>query len=151
MSAVTRTAHGQAENVFSLTRIYAICYCPAVLKNVPIHSTAMRMKTTLYFEHIRKRPDRAIISEEWIMHAIRSPVKTEMKVKYFSDTDTAFVEFTDKPVAETKEIGENIYVDLDSNGNLVSMTIGHARKNARLQEFSYQEIDNSHREGGTTG
>ena len=63
-----------------------------------------------------------------------------MKVKYFSDTDTALVEFTDNEVVETKEVGENIYLDLDRNGNLVSMTIEHARSNARLQEFSYQEI-----------
>jgi uncharacterized protein YuzE len=63
-----------------------------------------------------------------------------MKVKYFSDTDTALVEFTDHEVEETKEISENIYVDLDREGNLVSMTIEHARTNARLPEFSYQEI-----------
>jgi len=63
-----------------------------------------------------------------------------MKVRYFSDTDTALVEFTNNEVAETKEIGENIYVDLDRQGNLVSMTIEHARTNARLQEFSYQEV-----------
>lgn len=63
-----------------------------------------------------------------------------MRVKYFSDTDTALLEFTDNAVSETKEISENIYADLDSQGNLVSMTIEHARKNARLDEFSYQEI-----------
>ncbi|MEW6220893.1 MAG: DUF2283 domain-containing protein [Thermodesulfobacteriota bacterium] len=63
-----------------------------------------------------------------------------MKVRYFSDTDTALIEFTDHEVAETREIGESIYVDLDTQGNLVSMTIEHARANARLQEFSYQEI-----------
>jgi uncharacterized protein YuzE len=63
-----------------------------------------------------------------------------MRVKYFSDTDTALVEFTDNEAIETKEISENIYIDLDRHGNLVSMTIEHARTNARLQEFSYQEI-----------
>jgi len=63
-----------------------------------------------------------------------------MKVKYFPDTDTAVVEFTDKEVHETKEISENIYVDLDQNGNLVSMTVEHARANAGLWEFSYQEM-----------
>jgi uncharacterized protein YuzE len=63
-----------------------------------------------------------------------------MRVKYFSDTDTALVEFTDQEVNETREISENIYVDLDSRGNLVSMTIEHARSNAQLHEFSYQEI-----------
>lgn len=63
-----------------------------------------------------------------------------MKVKYFPDTDTAHIEFTDKEVYETKEISENIYVDLDKDGNLVSMTIEHAKTNAKLWEFSFQEI-----------
>jgi uncharacterized protein YuzE len=73
-----------------------------------------------------------------------------MKVKYFSNTDTALVEFTDNEVSETREISENIYVDLDRQGNLVSMTIEHARLNARLPEFSYQEIFNGSKEEGQT-
>ena len=63
-----------------------------------------------------------------------------MRVKYFPDTDTALVEFTDNDAVETKEISENIYVDLDGSGNLVSMTIEHAQTNAQLREFSYQEV-----------
>ncbi len=63
-----------------------------------------------------------------------------MKVKYFPDTDTAHVEFTGKEVKETREISENVYVDLDKKGNLVNMTIEHAKENARLSEFSYQEV-----------
>ncbi|MGR3320220.1 MAG: DUF2283 domain-containing protein [Candidatus Anammoxibacter sp.] len=66
-----------------------------------------------------------------------------MKLKYFSDTDTALVEFTNKEVIETKEISENIYVDLDNDGNLVNMTIEHAKENASLSEFSYQEMFDS--------
>jgi len=63
-----------------------------------------------------------------------------MRVKYFSDTDTAHLEFLDNDVYETREISENIYVDLDQNGNLVNMTIEHAKANAKLREFSYQEM-----------
>jgi uncharacterized protein YuzE len=63
-----------------------------------------------------------------------------MKVKYFSDTDTAYVEFTNKDVYETKEISENIYIDIDEKGNIVNMTIEHAKANAGLWEFSYQEM-----------
>ncbi|TSA09788.1 MAG: DUF2283 domain-containing protein [Deltaproteobacteria bacterium] len=63
-----------------------------------------------------------------------------MKVKYFSDTDTALIEFTGKEIVETKEISENIYVDLDQSGNVVNMTIEHAKANAGLWEFSYQEM-----------
>ena len=63
-----------------------------------------------------------------------------MKIKYFPDTDTALIQFTDKEVFETKEISENIYIDIDKNGNLVNMTIEHAKANAGLREFSYQEM-----------
>lgn len=64
-----------------------------------------------------------------------------MKIKYFSDTDTAMVEFSTLKVAETKEINENIYIDLDSAGNLVTMTIEHARKQASLPHLSYEQIE----------
>ena len=63
-----------------------------------------------------------------------------MKIKYFQDTDTALVEMSDKDVSETREITENIYVDLDADGNPVSMTIEHAKKWAKLPEFSYEEV-----------
>ena len=33
------------------------------------------MKTTLYFDALRNRPDRAIVRDEWIERAIRSPIK----------------------------------------------------------------------------
>ncbi|MFW5862663.1 MAG: DUF2283 domain-containing protein [Spirochaetota bacterium] len=65
-----------------------------------------------------------------------------MKIKYFADTDTALIEFSDRHVQETKEINQNIYIDLDENGNLVNMTIEHAKENSILPEFSYQEIIN---------
>ncbi len=63
-----------------------------------------------------------------------------MKVKYFSETDTAHIEFIEKAVQETKEISENIYIDIDEKSNIVSMTIEHAKDNAGLWEFSYQEM-----------
>jgi len=63
-----------------------------------------------------------------------------MKIKYFTDTDTALLEFTSKPVAETREISEDIYIDLDADGRLVSMTIEHAKTSASIKDFSYQEL-----------
>ncbi|MFH0959294.1 MAG: DUF2283 domain-containing protein [Pseudomonadota bacterium] len=63
-----------------------------------------------------------------------------MKIKYFSDTDTALVEFKDNEVYETKEISESVYVDIDKDGNLVSMTIEHAKANAGMREFSFMEM-----------
>lgn len=63
-----------------------------------------------------------------------------MNVKYFKDTDTALLEFSDALVDETREISENVYVDLDRDGNLVSMTIEHAAIVAKLPMISLEEI-----------
>jgi uncharacterized protein YuzE len=63
-----------------------------------------------------------------------------MKIKHFPDTDTAHVEFTCEKVHETKAISESIYVDLDQEGDLVSMTIEHAKASASLWEFSHEEM-----------
>ena len=35
------------------------------------------MKTTLYFDYTRKRPDRAQIKEDWINFVIENPERTE--------------------------------------------------------------------------
>jgi len=61
-----------------------------------------------------------------------------MKVKYFPDTDTLLVNFSDKKIAETRDLNENVLVELDENGHVVSMTIEHAKQQTDLSEFSYQ-------------
>ena len=66
-----------------------------------------------------------------------------MKIKYFQDTDTALVEFNCNAIDETKEINENILIDLDKDGNLVSMTIEHAKSKADMSEFSFQQIEST--------
>ncbi len=37
------------------------------------------MKTTQYFEHVRKRPDRATIRDEWISQVVDHAEKTEIQ------------------------------------------------------------------------
>jgi uncharacterized protein YuzE len=64
-----------------------------------------------------------------------------MKIRYFSDTDTALIEFSNESVEETKEISENLYIDLDGRGNLVSMTIEHAKEKANIAEISYLQMN----------
>ncbi len=63
-----------------------------------------------------------------------------MNIKYFRDTDTALLEFSDRPIDETREISENVYVDLDCDGNPVRMTIEHARAAANMPSVVVEEI-----------
>lgn len=64
-----------------------------------------------------------------------------MKVKYFRDTDTALLEFSDRPINETREVSQNVYADLDKDGNLVSMTIEHAQQAASLPRVVIEEFE----------
>jgi len=66
-----------------------------------------------------------------------------MKIKYFPDTDTALVEFHNLEVADTVGIGENIVIDLDASGNLVAMTIEHAKQQAGLPFLSFEQFENA--------
>ena len=66
-----------------------------------------------------------------------------MRIRYFADTDTALIEFSDGAVVETKEISENLYIDLDQKGNVVSMTIEHAKERANILEISYLQMEKS--------
>ncbi len=66
-----------------------------------------------------------------------------MKIRYFTDTDTAFIEFSNELIEETKELSENLYIDLDKHGNIVSMTIEHAKINANIKELSYMQVENN--------
>ena len=61
-----------------------------------------------------------------------------MKINYFEDTDTAFIEFTSERVAETRELCENIHIDLDEQGNLVSMKIEYAKTSANILDFTFE-------------
>jgi len=61
-----------------------------------------------------------------------------MKVKYFPDTDTLLVNFSDRLIAETRDLNENILIELDAEGRMVSMTIEHAKQQTDVGEFSYQ-------------
>ncbi len=63
-----------------------------------------------------------------------------MRIKYFADTDTTLLEFSTNPPEETQELNENIYLDLDSQGHVVSMTIEHASQSTNVEEFLYQRI-----------
>lgn len=61
-----------------------------------------------------------------------------MKIKYFPDTDTLLVNFSDRKIAETRDLNENVLVELDEDGHVVSMTIEHAKQQTDISEFSYQ-------------
>ena len=62
-----------------------------------------------------------------------------MKIKYFQETDTLYIEFKDVEVAETRDLDENTLLDLDRDGNTCAITIEHAKDRADMMHFSYEQ------------
>ena len=56
-----------------------------------------------------------------------------MKLHYYADTDSLYVEFKPGPGAETREVSDGLNVDLDAAGNVVGFDIDRA--SARLDCF----------------
>jgi YD repeat-containing protein len=50
-----------------------------------------------------------------------------MKAKYFEDTDTLYLQLRDSEVVETRDLDQDTLLDYDGNGQLVGITIEHAR------------------------
>jgi uncharacterized protein YuzE len=63
-----------------------------------------------------------------------------MKIKYFEDTDTALVELGTAPVVETRELSEDVTLDLDAHGHVVAITLEHASLRGDLSEIAFQRI-----------
>ena len=63
-----------------------------------------------------------------------------MKIQYFQDTDTLYIEFKAAGIAQSKDLDENIILDLDRDGNIFGITLEHASQRADIPRFSYEQI-----------
>ena len=63
-----------------------------------------------------------------------------MKLNYYQDTDTLYIELQESGVVETKDIDENTLLDMDGEGNILAITIEHASQTLNLSELVTQNI-----------
>ncbi|MFZ5509011.1 MAG: DUF2283 domain-containing protein [Pseudomonadota bacterium] len=63
-----------------------------------------------------------------------------MKIKYFQDTDTLYIELRPARIAETRDLDEDTLIELDEAGNIAAITIEHARERAEIPQFSFEQI-----------
>lgn len=63
-----------------------------------------------------------------------------MKIRYFEDTDTLYIEFRAAEIAETRDLDENTVLDLDKEGRVCAITVEHARDRAEIPNFSFEHV-----------
>lgn len=63
-----------------------------------------------------------------------------MKMSYFQDTDTLYIEFKEADVVETRDLDENTLLDFDSDGNIISITVEHASNRTDVHQLTVSGI-----------
>jgi len=63
-----------------------------------------------------------------------------MKLKYFEDTDTLYIEFRAQEIIESKDLDENTVLDLDAEGNICAITFEHASARTDVQQVTLEGI-----------
>jgi uncharacterized protein YuzE len=58
-----------------------------------------------------------------------------MKLNYYPETDSLYIDLSEKKSAESKEISEGVVLDYDAEGNLVGIDIDNASKKIQLKEL----------------
>jgi len=61
-----------------------------------------------------------------------------MQAKYFPDTDTLLLTFSQNEIVDTYDLNEDVLVEVDKDGHVVRMTVEHAKQQMNVNEFSYQ-------------
>ena len=57
-----------------------------------------------------------------------------MKLAYYADTDSLYIDLADQASAESREISEGIVLDYSANGMLVGIDIDNASQRVQLRE-----------------
>jgi uncharacterized protein YuzE len=58
-----------------------------------------------------------------------------MKLNYYPETDSLYIDLSEKTSMESREISEGIVLDYDESGNLVGIDIDNASKKVQLKEL----------------
>ncbi|MBD2105500.1 DUF2283 domain-containing protein [Nodosilinea sp. FACHB-13] len=54
---------------------------------------------------------------------VNSREKTSLKLTYFPNADTLYIDLADRPSAESEGLNENLIIDLDNEGRPVGITV----------------------------
>ena len=63
-----------------------------------------------------------------------------MKVNYFPETDSLYIDLSEQPSTERREISEGVVLDYDAAGNLVGIDIDNASSKVELHRFVVSKI-----------
>jgi uncharacterized protein YuzE len=63
-----------------------------------------------------------------------------MKLNYYKDTDSLYIDLSSRPSADSREISEGVVLDYDADGNITGIDIDNASRKIDLREVILSRI-----------
>lgn len=63
-----------------------------------------------------------------------------MKLQYYADTDSLYIDLSEKTSVDSKEIADGVVVDFDEHGVIVGIDIDHASKVVNLRKLESSSL-----------
>ena len=63
-----------------------------------------------------------------------------MKLSYYPETDSLYIDLSEKASVESKEISEGVVLDYDAEGKLVGIDIDNASTKVQLKELNLRKL-----------
>lgn len=63
-----------------------------------------------------------------------------MKIQYYRDTDSLYIDLSSRPSAESREVSEGVVLDYDEAGLLVGIDIDNASTKMDLREVVLSKL-----------
>ena len=67
-----------------------------------------------------------------------------MQLNYHAETDSLYIDLSEKPSVESREVSEGVVLDYDAAGNLVGIDIDNASKKVDLQKLILSKQHSRH-------
>jgi uncharacterized protein YuzE len=63
-----------------------------------------------------------------------------MRIEYFPDTDTLYIQLRDVPGTDAQEVAEDIVLDFNESGEVIGIEIEHASQRMDLRDVHLSAI-----------
>lgn len=63
-----------------------------------------------------------------------------MRINYYPDTDSLYIDLSSKPSVDSREVSEGIVLDYDAEGNLAGIDIDQASLKLNIKELILSKL-----------
>ncbi len=64
----------------------------------------------------------------------------KMKINYYPETDSLYIDLSEKPSVDSLEVSEGVVIDYDDKGQIAGIDIDNAKNKLNLQELILSKL-----------